>query len=262
MPLLGVCGDSYLAATQDIPDRNDCKDSRGKHFTEILANRLGYDYYTMARGACSNTTIRLQIDEMINKKCDFVLIGTTWPSRIEYYLTENKFDYSKGIYNIDYSYHPDLSSLNKNFDGDANTVSETIINVLEGYGRYKNEEQKESLKTYLLNLYHEPIKELQDAWIIANGISELESLKIPFLVLVHKHLADTLVTKYQTKNSRILVENEDTSIYIPWRYDMYDEETGDITRRRYHVSDKNQIKICDNLYDYIKKCNLLTWNDD
>ncbi|MGA1379885.1 MAG: hypothetical protein ACO3Z2_08050, partial [Chitinophagaceae bacterium] len=246
MPILGVCGDSYLAATQDLPHRIDCRGSGGKHFTELLAKKLGYDYYTMARGACSNTAIRLQIDDMINNKCDFVIIGTTWPSRLEYYLNEDKFNYSMGIYNINYSYHPDISSLNKKFDENASTISETIINVLDGSGPCKDEAQKESLKNYLVHIYHDSIKTLQDAWIIANGITELENAKIPFLILVQECLADTLVKKYQTNNPRILVEHDTTREFIPWRYDVYDEETQKNTIRRYHVSDKNQIKISNN----------------
>ena len=64
---LGVCGCSWMAATKN-GTRPDILESEGKHFTEILAKRLGWNYFTLARSACSNTTIRLQIDESDKKQ--------------------------------------------------------------------------------------------------------------------------------------------------------------------------------------------------
>jgi hypothetical protein len=262
MPVLGVCGDSYFAATQDLENRIDCSGSGGKHFSELMAKRLNYDYYTMARGACSNTAIRLQIDEMINQKVDFVLVGTTFPSRIEYIIRKKEFEYTKGIYNIDYSYHPDISSLNTNFQENLGTASETIGNVLAGAAPVLNDDQLETFRRYLIDLYHEPIKKLQDAWIIANGISELQNAKIPFLILIQGYLYDTLVSKFRTNNPRILVHVKPNDKLFPWSYSTYDEDTKTDTVRRYHVSDKNQVAICDQLCNYIQTHNLLVWSDN
>jgi len=47
MPILGIAGDSFYAATQDIAGRSDCEGSHGKHFTEVLAKKLGYDLFTL-----------------------------------------------------------------------------------------------------------------------------------------------------------------------------------------------------------------------
>ena len=67
MPTLGVCGDSFMSATMNT-EREETWDSEGRHFTEILAKKIGYDYFTLARAACSNNAIRLQVDEMIKQK--------------------------------------------------------------------------------------------------------------------------------------------------------------------------------------------------
>lgn len=259
MPLLGVCGDSFLAATQDHEWRMDLKGSLGKHFTELMAKKLGYDYFTLARGACSNTAIRLQIDEVIRQNCDFVIVGTTGPNRIEYPITNEGLNYKKGIYNIIYDKHPDISSLNPNFDSPT-IVSETINNILSGHGQVRDEEQLESIKRYFMDIYHEDIKRLQDAWIISDGIRALREAKIPYIVLCVHGMLNLGVSTFDNPNSRILYHDVEHAKLLPYHYGYYDEDTGESTTRRYHVSDKNQVVICEHLCNYVQTNNLLVWS--
>jgi hypothetical protein len=261
MPLLGVCGDSFLAATQDLPYRADCNGSGGKHFTEILSKRLGYDYFTLARGACSNTAIRFQIDEVIKQKCDFVIVGTTGSNRIEYPITDGTFENHRGIYNIIYDKHPDISSLNSNFVN-TNTVSETLTNILAGYGQVKDEEQLESIKRFVLDIYHEDVKKFQDAWIISDGIRALREAKIPYIVLCVAGMLDLGISTFDKPNKRVLRDHVHHRKMLPYYYNTWDEESGEHSTRRWHVSDKNQVVICDHLCDYIQTHNLLDWSDN
>jgi hypothetical protein len=273
MPVLGICGDSYFAATQDIASRPDCNGSGGKHFTELLAKKLNYDYFTLARGACSNFCIRLQIDEAIKNKCDFILIGTTTENRIEYPIKENSFDASKGIYNIIYHHYtrgtdqlqyPDISSLDEKFQN-AGYASDTITNILAGYGPVKNDEQFEAIKTYFMDLYDTDIKKMLDSYVISDGVRALEANKIPYMIFLRSHFSHYL-RRYESplhKNSPRILEygnvNIDDRLY-PWTYSAMDEETGQNTTRRYHVSDKNQVVISNLVCDYILSNNLLVWS--
>lgn len=259
MPLLGVCGDSFLAATQDHEWRMDLKGSPGKHFTELLAKRLDYDYFTLARGACSNTAIRLQIDEMIRQEVDFVIVGTTSQNRIEYPMKNKLVEFGKGIYNIIYEKHPDQSSLNTNFTH-PHIVSETVNNVLSGYGQVRDEEQLESIKRYFMDVYHEDIRKLQDGWIISDGVRALREAKIPYVVLLVSGLLNLGISTFDKPDNRILHDHIKHRSMLPYYYDTYDEDLGEDTPRRWHVSDKNQVVICENLCQYIQTNNLLVWS--
>lgn len=259
MPVLGVCGDSFLAATQDHDWRIDLRGSPGKHFTELLAKKLGYDYFTLARGACSNTAIRLQIDEMIKQQVDFVIVGTTSQNRIEYPIKNKLVEFRKGIYNIIYDKHPDLSSLNPNFI-DPHVVSETINNILSGYGQVRDDEQLESIKRYFMDIYHDDIRKLQDAWIISDGVRALREARIPYVILLVSGLLNLGVSTFDKPDSRILYDNIKHMQMLPYYYGSYDEELGEDTPRRWHVSDKNQIAICEHLCQYIETNDLLIWS--
>lgn len=259
MPILGVCGDSFLAATQDHEQRVDLKGSPGKHFTELMSKHLGYDYFTLARGACSNTAIRLQIDEMIERKVDFVIVGTTSQNRIEYPMENRLVDFRKGIYNIIYDQHPDQSSLNSNFTN-PHIVSETINNTLSGYGQVRDAEQLESLKRYFMDIYHDDIRKLQDGWIISDGVRALREAKIPYVILLVQGLLNLGITTFDNPDNRIVWDKIKHAQCLPYIYGPYDEETGTSTFRRWHVSDKNQVAIAEHLCNYIQTYNLLNWS--
>lgn len=258
MPMMGVCGDSFFAATQNL-DRPDCYDSEGKHFTEILSKKLGYDLFTLARGACSNTAIRLQIDEVIRQNCDFVLIGVTSEGRIEYPLEEDKFYYPDGIYNIIYNSHPDRSSLNVNFKN-SSIVSETINNVLTGYGHVRDEDQRKAIELYHKELFVGELKQLQDTWILSDGIRLLQDKKIPYIFFMQSWMSNFRVSTFYNDNPRHLNYQQHKHM-IPFYYDNLDDtQDNGFTKRRWHVSDKNQVAIADHLCEYIHVNNLLVWS--
>lgn len=255
MPIIGIAGDSFFAPTQDLDYRQDCLGSGGKHFSEILAKELGYDLWPLARGASSNSLIRLQVEKLIQDKVDFVIYGSTSSGRLEYpsqYKTRN-YVAELGVYNFNYNSHPDLSSLNIYFD-ENNMESETITTILGGYGNC-TEEQRKAVKLYFQELYDERYRQVQDAYIMSSGVQELIDNKIPYICLFDNFVE--LIPYFQKENVRIVTDNYDL---LPFRYDTIDEETGKHTSRRYHVSDKKQVEIAKKLCQYIQTNNLLVWS--
>lgn len=255
MPVLGVCGDSFMAATPNLP-RHECIDSEGKHFTEILAKTIQYDYFTLARGACSNTAIRLQIDEMINRGVDFVILNSTTPNRIEFPV-KGTFDSTLGVYNINYEDYPDTSSMNPNFKH-GRIVSETLTNIIGKYGHPINKEpymigkklsddKLIAIKHYIQELHDDNLRSFQDTAILSDGLSRLIHNQIPFL-----YLGDLIISEYLSKYFEIRIIRENKKI-IPNRYVTP-------TNRRWHNTDEDQVTIFNHVHEHIKQYNLLNWN--
>lgn len=251
---LGVCGDSWFAATQNLP-RPDCQDAAGKHFSEILSRHMGYNLFTLARSACSNSAIRLQISEMVRRKVDFIIVGTTSSNRIEYPMhdSNDKFNFSKGVYNLHYTGSPDASALH--FDPtDEVMYTDTLNNIFgskNNSGPVRNEAQRTAIKDYFMHLFDFAYREQQDAWIIASGIQEIRSSGIPYLLLSawqpptdYFQNAGTLAHEiFGTTQRDMLPHNAPCAL-------------GDTTRR-WHTSDEFQAEYAQKLYNYITKHRLL-----
>lgn len=247
MPILGICGDSWFAATQNI-DRDDCRDSEGKHFSEILAKKINYDLFTLARGACSNSTIRLQVSEMVKRKVDFIIVGVTSVNRIDYPRYDDRFyDPESGIFNIFYTCHPDQSS--KHFDTTKETIiSDTLTNIFgnqHNSAPVRSEEQRDAIKHYYLEMFDLNFREQQDAWIVASGIQEIRDAGIPYLLLGYPWLNRA---NYFMESARHVLY--DQSGIIP-------STNGVSGVRRWHTTDEVQISIADKLYQHIIKNDLL-----
>lgn len=255
MKKIGIAGDSFFAPTQDLQHRSDCAGSGGKHFSEILARTLGYELYTLARGASSNALIRLQIQELIAKNVDFVIYGTTNAARLEYPCENRVREYCAelGVFNFNYSDHADLSSLNVNF-GENNMQSDTINTILHGYGNC-TESQRKAIELYHKELYDDRFQQVMDAFVISSGVQELIDNRIPYICLFDNFVE--LIPYFQKPNPRIIIKDHKL---LPFRYPAFDEETGKDTVRRYHVSDKNQVELANQLCNYIHDNNLLTWS--
>ncbi len=227
MPILGICGDSYMAATIN-KDRSDLIDSEGKHFTEILSKKIGYDYFTLARGACSNFAIRMQIDEMVRRKVDLVIVGWTSPDRIELPLPGKKFDPKLGVYNLDYniSDYPDRSATNENFR--HNIMTETLSNIFHHPNDFIGKIGKDkftSLENFYDNLYDIAYKSILDNYIVESGFKKLTDSKIPFVF---------------TGNG-----NFENSKLNPWSW-----EKG---TRRWHTTDEAQVSGAEIWYNYLQE---------
>jgi len=172
MKTLAVCGDSWFSSELKFP---------GQSFPEIVANRMGWELLSLARGGCSNFTIALQINKAIELKADFILCTTTTPDRIELPILPFVFDTNRGLENIKYSPHPDLSSQHK-FLIEPTVISESINNLTRPNLYNISKEQTSALVEYVTYLYDDQVKRQIDSWIISDACRRLVNSRIPFLI--------------------------------------------------------------------------------
>jgi hypothetical protein len=198
---LAICGDSFMAAVDST------QSGHGKHFTEILANKLDMDLFTLARGACGNNVIRLQIEEVIKEMPDLVIIGTTSIDRIEIPISNNNlniddlllssYEKPKGILNFDYSTLPDISKYFKNFTTDdikliSLTLNSYVFDVEtrnstlrenDFYIKNITDEKINAIIQYYLHCYDWSWKRELDTWIITDGLQRLLDKNINFYII-------------------------------------------------------------------------------
>lgn len=254
MPKLGVCGDSYMAATINDSNRSDLIDSEGRHFTELLAKKIEYEYFTLARGACSNTAIRLQITEMVKQKVDLVIVGFTSENRLEIPHIGKNYDINLGVYNLDYQtkHYPDRSTLNPHFA--HNVVTETLTNIFyteasslqrllnkytENHRANLSEKQIIALEFYLDYLYNSEYKKQLDSWVMHSGIKLLQDENINFVVI-----QNGLWTYPEYKNfvgNRFVTAHSNLN---PQGYPVGGT-------RRWHNTDETQEILANLWYDYL-----------
>lgn len=222
---IGVCGCSWMSAVQN---------ESGKHFTEILAKKLNWEYRTLARGACSNSAIRLQVSAMIKEEVDLILVGVTSPNRIDFPINNKAFDKNLGIYNYDYKSHPDLSSMNFSFKHN-NFISDTLNNLTEGnvsnlYKEISNG-QYTAIESYIRHLFDVNYREQQDAWIIQSAVAELNDSGISYFLITQEWL-----NQYYpfTQDNKEFIKDKKL---LPWSY--YDKHSSN----RWHTSDESQEKL-------------------
>jgi hypothetical protein len=249
---LGICGDSWFAATVNGPDR-DCAHSEGRHFSEILSSRLGWNLHTLARGAVSNSTIRLQMARMIEEPPDFLIIGTTTANRIEYPRYFNRqFDPRQGINNIVYEDCPDQSRRNV-IESQAVTVSNTLNNIFGNdvnHAPVRSEQQRNAIRDYYMEIFDQGFREQQDSWIIASGISAIRSSCIPYLLLAHPWMK---LSGLDLRYPQDLLWDPGPGRHhgcIPWAL-------GVSGTRRWHTDDSRQQDIAESLFNYIKDNQLI-----
>lgn len=261
MPTLGVCGDSYMAATIDLDYRDDCRDSEGKHFTEILAKKIGYDYFTLARGGCSNTAIRLQIGEMVKQHVDLVIIGLTSTNRLEFPNPNKKYEQELGVYNLDYrtAFYPDKSTLNFNFEN--NLVTETLNNIFtddrpltkklfnsDCSRSHPNisDKQLKALEYYIDYIYDVDYKNILDGWAIHSGVKLLQDKNINFVLI--KSGLYWFGPEFENFSGKRFINNHD--MLNPRNYLIQGQ-------RRWHNTDEDQKILSDLWYDYLINNNFL-----
>ena len=78
------------------PDNNAFNDYKykGTHFSELLAEKLGYELIVYAKPGSSNGGICVQIEEAIRSKPDLIIFGQTVADRIEFKIAEHPEEFS------------------------------------------------------------------------------------------------------------------------------------------------------------------------
>jgi len=250
MATLGVCGDSFMSAYINTT-RDDCIDVEGKHFTEILAKKLNYNYFTLARSGCSNMAIRLQVDEIIANKPDLCIINTTSPNRLEIPHIGKQFDKNKGVYNLDYNpkLYPEVSAQNPKFCN--NTISDTLTNIFHDdrpfikkilqpidNSKVLNNEQLLALEYYIDYLFDLEHKAILDSYIMQSAVLALEENKINYFIIWTLH-------DFLNNNNRI----------IDYHSNLNPNLKTSNTRRRFHTTDSAQVELADNWYKFLTENN-------
>lgn len=197
---LAICGASWFSSDLNYP---------GKSFGEILATRHDMELISLARGGCSNFTISLQVNQAIAMGADLVILGTTEPDRIEIPIVNsmvqtlwdkfknnfnwgnwfnyqlNAYDRTRGLANIQYAPHTDLSS-NHSFLTNPTLVSESLNNLVfrDSPHNFYNltNDQIEAIKHYMVSMYDASSKRQSDIWIINDTCRRLTTASIPFLL--------------------------------------------------------------------------------
>jgi hypothetical protein len=198
MKTLSVCGDSWFTSDMCHP---------GKSLGEIVSERLGWKFVSLARCGSSNFAISLQVDKAIEIESDFIIIGATTPDRIEIpiinknnqeiwdrlknFFNWNDWSYNQpetyrkkhGISNVQHSNRNDLSSHNP-WIGEATMISNSLANLVFTPPDSVNTEQVSALKSYMLTLYDSGIKRQIDCWIMSDACRRLIASGIPFLFFI------------------------------------------------------------------------------
>lgn len=194
-----VCGCSFSAVSSKEEHKNTS-------WSEILANKLGWDLQNIARQGCSNGGIRIQIDEVIRHKPDFAIITPTSYDRIEIpNFVEEKVkitDFRPFQQFVDYilrptdfqgddkkSYHKDIGLDNINYGNNHSRMIVETIHSLAGNwihtyrpGQPVPEEVQVAVRMYVNHLYDARWKKQTDQWIIRDGLVQLQLNNIPFLI--------------------------------------------------------------------------------
>jgi hypothetical protein len=255
--VLAVCGDSFMAATYSKKPGDNEEGSEGRHFSELLAKKLDYDLITLARGAVSNLCIRLQVEEMIRKKPDFILVYTTTSSRIDFPINaDTKVDRALGIYNYRYNKHPDISALDPGFGLNA-LRSESLPSVLTYRDKHIEVEEHEkevltALEHYLLHIYDDYVADIISSCIISDMISALKTSGIPYMVLIPHNQLDLLESTRAIHKFNLL--------RVPHRArctEILPNKYAEPSNRRWHTTDESQVLIAESMYNYLTVHNLL-----
>lgn len=237
-----VCGDSFMAATQDIPSRHDCLG--GGHFTELFAKQLNLEYDTLARGGASNFLIYLQVVEAIKLKPDFIIVGFTDGNRIEILNAQHHSsepDRAVTLYDFNYHEYPDLSTqLRKDLWKDKPYyISTSIINVIdhpdgfEDKGRLFDEKYYNIYKDYFTNFHSYKVQLEYQTLIVEKTISLLEKSGI-------KYTLTGLMMPTDNKND--MRANKDLN---PWHQPMGGPY-------RFHTTAETQVALANKWINYYK----------
>lgn len=186
-----VAGCSFSAVSATDP---------GTAWSEVLAQRLGWELVNLARQGCSNGGIRVQIDEILRQRPDFAIVTPTFwdrmeiPARAAPYRERN----ATQIRGLDLQEHLQDRSIGNGYDvaagidninygnNDYRMISETIFSLAENQDhRYRaariDTTTQTAVKYFVDCLYDSNWKKQQDEWLIKEGVFQLYFADIPFL---------------------------------------------------------------------------------
>lgn len=241
MKKLIVCGDSYMSPVLEHP---------GTHFSEIVADKLGYELIPYSRGGMSNGGIAVQIDTAIENKPELILVGLTNSDRIEFTINEPNTTDRFTIDDITYHHATQSLSSIRNFAHKPQLISTNINEVIsKKYGITFDKCNEPNKKQQAINdwfkyLYHPDWKTQTDKWMMYAILHQLHESQIPYVIC--RDPLNIIKTCSWLKS------------YSP-AYDinkiMYEDMMSDDVKLNipYHTSFQAQVDIAEYLIDYMKE---------
>ena len=241
MKKLIVCGDSYMSPVLEHPNT---------HFSEIVADTLGYELIPYGRAGMSNGGIAVQIQTAIQDRPDLILVGLTNSDRIEFLINDPKPTCNFTVDDI--SYHHDLQSLKKagRHDRNSQLISTNLNEILSN--QFSNTfdkcdepiKKQQTINDWFRYLYHPDWKLQTDRWMMYAILHQLHESQIPYVIC--RDPLNVIRTCSWLKS------------YYP-AYDinkiMYEDMMSDDVKLEipYHTSFNGQVKIAEYLIDYMKE---------
>lgn len=169
-----VCGDSFHSICSRMVEKNGNEISLlGTHYSEILANGIGFDLINLAAAGSSISVVALQILEAIDLEADLIIVGQTYANRIIYQRSHVEFDHYTASWNLGHIYYPQrihpYKGLGKEYTEHVVTVP--IHNI-----------ELDDLRNILLKYYPFEIQSKIDMIAFTHAIRELADSKIKFLL--------------------------------------------------------------------------------
>jgi len=174
-----VCGDSHMSPVIRFP---------GTHFSEIIAESLGYELIPYSRGGMSNGGIAIQVDTAIQNKADFILVGTTYADRIEFPIDTPVPRKQFTIEDIFYSHKESVSSNHPWLNKNPNMISTNIVGIVDNvnpraFARCSDPVEKEqAIKDWFRYLYYPDWKTQVDKWMMYAVLHKLHLSGIPHVI--------------------------------------------------------------------------------
>jgi len=187
MSKLIVCGCSLSADSTSDP---------GTGYGHQTARRLGWDVEILARQGCSNGGIRIQIDEALRQRPDFVIVAPTFCDRIEIPASTEPYDWIRDPnlpnhlrkeFSTGYDKQAGIDNLNYGTNP-YRMICENIVTLAENrdtpyrVGKLDKNTQA-AIRQYINHMYDVNWKRQQDEWIMRDGIMPLFYSGIPFLLV-------------------------------------------------------------------------------
>ena len=247
MPKLIVCGDSFMTPITTYP---------GTHFSEIVAERLGFELTAYSRGGMSNGGIAIQIDTAIKENPDLILVGTSLPDRIEYTLKSGG-DCSPEftVKDIQYKHWDSVSSHYPWLNADPRLVSANLVELIGDTTTNPKDyavniescdepfKTKQAINDWFRYIYHPGWKIQTDQWMMYAMLHKLHLSGIPYILCIDNlNVEHTCPWLLNSKNSIVEVINQKIFPAVPWKIG---------TTPGYHTPPDVQVEIADCIIEHI-----------
>lgn len=150
-------------------------------FLDLYATAQQLRHVSLARVGATNFMVRLQIDEAIKQKADYVILSTVPADRVDL-VKETKMDRLMfELRSIGYRGYNCASEHNIDLDPSPTVISESLDDIVRN--PTLSTDQKTALKIWAIELHNASLQRQKDYYMISDGIRRLQDHNIPFLLI-------------------------------------------------------------------------------